>query len=116
RSRGRTPGDPVLADGLARSRRQRRTVAGRVHGRVPLDARTDLRMSERTGGTRPDVRAIGATARAIITRAPRAIGRLIRLLVVTLAGVVRTTWLAGESWLLDEKKSIYGLAVTRIVL
>ena len=73
-------------------------------------------MSERTGGTRPDVRAIGATARAIITRAPRAIGRLIRLLVVTLAGVVRTTWLAGESWLLDEKKSIYGLAVTRIVL
>nr|WP_188712590.1 HTTM domain-containing protein [Microbacterium faecale] len=36
--------------------------------------------------------------------------------MVTLAGVVRTTWLAGESWLLDEKKSVYGLAVTRIVL
>lgn len=73
-------------------------------------------MSGRTGGTRPDVRAIGESARAIVTRAPRAIGRLIRLLVVTLAGVVRDTWLAGESWLLDEKKSIYGLAVTRIVL
>ena len=73
-------------------------------------------MSARAGGTKRDVRTIGAAARNIVTRAPRAIGRLIRLLVVTLAGVVRDTWLAGESWLLDEKKSIYGLAVTRIVL
>ncbi|MDN3310079.1 HTTM domain-containing protein [Microbacterium oryzae] len=56
------------------------------------------------------------TASAVAARAPRAMARLLVELWRIVAGAVRGVWLFGESWLLDSKKSLYGIAVTRILL
>jgi len=53
---------------------------------------------------------------SLIRRAPRAIGSLIALLFMTLGRIVANTWFWVEAWLLDTKKSLYGLAVTRILI
>lgn len=55
-------------------------------------------------------------ARAVAARTPRAVGRLVSELWRIVWDVVRRTWLFTESWLLDSKKSLYGIAVTRILL
>ncbi|MGO1466489.1 MAG: HTTM domain-containing protein [Microbacterium gubbeenense] len=65
----------------------------------------------------------GATGAPVIERAGaavsqtiRAAGRLVALLPRTLWGIARNTWLWTESWLLDNKVSLYGLSVTRILI
>ena len=57
------------------------------------------------------VRRIGATAAAL----PRAVATLVWRLARTFLRFLQRANLAGESWLLDSKKSLYGLAVTRIL-
>lgn len=52
----------------------------------------------------------------LVKRAPRAIGSLIKLLLKTIGEIIANTWFWTESWLLDTKKSLYGLAVTRILI
>lgn len=69
-----------------------------------------------TAGRGDALRARAAGVGSVIARAPRAAGRLLRMLFATLGRIARDTWLWTESWLLDEKKSLYGLAVTRILL
>jgi hypothetical protein len=53
---------------------------------------------------------------SVLRRAPRAIGSLITLLLKTVGDIIAGTWFWTESWLLDTKKSLYGLAVTRILI
>ncbi|MGK9222255.1 MULTISPECIES: HTTM domain-containing protein [unclassified Microbacterium] len=55
-------------------------------------------------------------ARAIAARTPRALGRLVSELLRIVWDVARRAWLFTEAWLLDSKKSLYGIAVTRILL
>ncbi|MGO3886096.1 MAG: HTTM domain-containing protein [Mycetocola sp.] len=50
-----------------------------------------------------------------ILSVPRAVGLLFGDLLRTIGGVIRRIQLAAEAWLLDSKKSLYGLAVTRII-
>lgn len=66
-------------------------------------------------GAKTDIAGIGAAVLAILKRTPRAVGRLIALLLRTLWNVVDRVWFWCEAWLLDSKKSEYGLAVTRIL-
>ncbi|WP_324012800.1 HTTM domain-containing protein [Microbacterium sp. JZ37] len=54
--------------------------------------------------------------RAIAARTPRALGRLVSELLRIVWDVARRAWLFTEAWLLDSKKSLYGIAVTRILL
>lgn len=65
-----------------------------------------------TGGSAAVIQRIGRG----VSRAPRAIGRLVTLLVQTLWRIARDTWLWCEAWLLDNKASLYGIAVTRILI
>lgn len=53
---------------------------------------------------------------SLLQRAPRAIGSLIALLFKTLGQIAANAWFWTEAWLLDTKKSLYGLAVTRILI
>ncbi|WP_394357784.1 HTTM domain-containing protein [Microbacterium betulae] len=46
---------------------------------------------------------------------PRAVATLVARVARTFLGFLRRANLAGEAWLLDSKKSLYGLAVTRIL-
>ncbi|GAA4773995.1 HTTM domain-containing protein [Microbacterium gilvum] len=59
--------------------------------------------------------ALLSEAGGLVARAPRAVATLVAELLRVLGDVVRRAWLFGESWLLDSKKSLYGLAVTRIL-
>lgn len=59
--------------------------------------------------------ALLSEAGGLVARAPRAVATLVAELLRMLGDVVRRAWLFGESWLLDSKKSLYGLAVTRIL-
>ncbi|WP_456284495.1 HTTM domain-containing protein [Microbacterium sp. JZ70] len=54
--------------------------------------------------------------RTIAARTPRALGRLVSELLRIVWDVARRAWLFTEAWLLDSKKSLYGIAVTRILL
>lgn len=65
-----------------------------------------------SGGASAAVSRIGTT----IARTPRAVGRLIGLLVRLTLDIVRKTWLWTEAWLLDNKASLYGIAITRILI
>src|SRR5690606_3018726 len=89
----------ILALRLARPHRGRRAVSGRVHGRLSQAVRTDELVMA-----------------SLLQRAPRAIGSLIGLLFTTLRTIAANVWFWTESWLLDTKKSLYGLAVTRILI
>ncbi|MGW9112277.1 HTTM domain-containing protein [Microbacterium sp. NPDC055683] len=59
--------------------------------------------------------ALLSEAGGLLARAPRAVATLVAELLRALGDVVRRAWLFGESWLLDSKKSLYGLAVTRML-
>lgn len=52
----------------------------------------------------------------LAARTPRAILSLVAQSWGLVIDLVRRGWLFGEAWLLDSKKSLYGLAVTRILL
>ncbi|WP_036321009.1 HTTM domain-containing protein [Microbacterium indicum] len=51
----------------------------------------------------------------LLKRTPRAVGSLVAEVWRTVIGVIVRAYVWGESWLLDSKKSQYGLAVTRIL-
>lgn len=61
-------------------------------------------------------RDFSETARGILARTPRALAQLVGQAWALVVRVAADAWFAGERWLLDGKKSLYGLAVTRIVL
>ncbi|WP_308291595.1 HTTM domain-containing protein [Microbacterium sp. G2-8] len=59
---------------------------------------------------------VAADVGTFVVRTPRAVGRLIAAVWAAVIDIVRRGWLFAEAWLLDSKKSLYGLAMTRIVL
>ncbi|NHI16200.1 HTTM domain-containing protein [Microbacterium excoecariae] len=69
-------------------------------------------MSRATQAASGAARRAGEIARAT----PRAIGRLVREALETVWGAIVRTVAVLEAWLLDSKKSLYGIAVTRMVL
>lgn len=72
--------------------------------------------SDRSRAATRSPEQVARRVRAVAARTPRALGRLIVAAWAIVADAARRAWLFAESWLLDSKKSLYGLAMTRIVL
>jgi len=71
---------------------------------------------KRRPAARTDVADVAKAAGSAVMRTPGALARLAVVVWGRLVSIVRRAWLFGEAWLLDDKKSLYGLAMTRIVL